>query len=260
MDSQFENLSQNERQKLKKKLEQSQSSVNQLKNLIPWLIGIVLIVATVWIVVRPTPPVSQNTLPNQDTLSDNPVVQEPLAVSQDDWVKGEATASATLIEYADYQCPICSSYFTMVNEVFQQREDELRIVYRHFPLTQIHPNAVPSAQAAEAAGIQGKFWEMSQLLYQNQQEWSEQRDPFPTFRNYAQELGLDLDQFTSDYNSPAVLERIQAHAQSAEVLNLNGTPSFFLNGKRIQNPRSVDEFLRLVDSAVTSEASSSASQ
>lgn len=168
----------------------------------------------------------------------------------DDWVKGGARAGVTLIEYGDFQCPACRSYASVVKQLQEMFPDELRIIYRHFPLTQIHRHALPAARAAEAAGAQGKFWEMHDLLFEKQGLWSNESRVDEIFLDYAKSLELDEDKFKADYDSPAVRDRIQAQLTGANALGLNSTPSFLLNGQKLQNPRSFDEFKTLIEAAV----------
>lgn len=168
----------------------------------------------------------------------------------DDWVKGSARAGVTLIEYGDFQCPACRSYASVVKELNETFPDQLRIVYRHFPLTQIHRNALPSARAAEAAGAQGKFWEMHDLLFEKQGLWSNEGRVDEIFLDYAKSLGLDEAKFKGDYDSSMVRDRIQAHLAGANAIGLNSTPSFLLNGKKLQNPRTLADFKAVIEAAI----------
>ena len=174
-----------------------------------------------------------------------------LTITSDEWIKGGKNASVTLVEYSDFQCPACRSYVPVVQQLNETFGDQLRIVYRHFPLTQIHPNAFGAAQAAEAAGLQDKFWEMHDLIFERQGEWSAAlRGSEAFFNTYAEEIGIDLDQFKSDYNSDTVRQNVSDDVSAGNALNLSGTPSFTLEGKKIQSPRSFDEFRALVEAAV----------
>ena len=119
-------------------------------------------------------------------------------------------------------------------------------MYRHFPLRQIHPNADAAAQAAEAAGRQGKFWEMADLIFTGQKDWSASDDAKEKFEQYAQQLGLDLTKFKEDGDSSEIKQKIQQDLDSANAMNLSGTPTFFLNGQFIKGPGSYEEFKALV--------------
>ena len=171
-------------------------------------------------------------------------------MSGDDWIKGGIRAGVTLIEYGDFQCPACASYAGVVKELASTFPNELRIVYRHFPLTQIHRNALPAARAAEAAGKQGKFWEMHDLLFEKQGLWSNEGNAVALFLEYAKSLGLDEEKFKRDYDSSEVRARIEAQLASANALGLNSTPSFLLNGKKLLNPKTLADFQALVEAAI----------
>jgi len=133
--------------------------------------------------------------------------------------------------------------------------DKLAIVYRHFPLTSIHPNAKSAAFAAEAGGKQGKFWEMHNLIFENQSEWKDKRKPDEIFINYAQRLNLNIDQFKTDLASKEIRQKVENAYQNAVRLGLNSTPTFFLNGKKITNPRNYEEFKNLILQAINANGS-----
>ena len=172
------------------------------------------------------------------------------SVSESDWVKGNPSATVTLIEYADFQCPACASYFPLVKQLSEDFSDNLRIVYRHFPLRSIHPRAQIAGQAAEAAGLQGKFWEMHDLLYERQKEWVDDKNYEDLFAKYAQELGLDIDKFNKDLKGDITKNRVNRDYLSANKAELRGTPSFFLNGKKIVNPKDYNNFKILINEAL----------
>lgn len=175
------------------------------------------------------------------------IPQEVTEVASDDWIKGNPEASVTLIEYADFQCPACASYHPIVKQLTSEFPDDLRVVFRHFPLVNIHPNAMSAAKAAEAAGAQGKFWEMHDLLFEKQAQWSNERSPQGIFEEFAAELGLDIDQFKGDYNSSEVETSITTDIAVGNNTGINATPTFILNGVIIHAPRSVDDFRVLIE-------------
>ncbi|MCA9331184.1 thioredoxin domain-containing protein, partial [Candidatus Saccharibacteria bacterium] len=111
---------------------------------------------------------------------------------------GKGTTGVTLVEYGDFQCPVCASFFPIVQQVKEKYGDQITFQFRNFPLSEIHPNAVIAARAAMAANNQGKFWEYHDLLYQNQTSWAESNDPVSILDGYAEQLGLDMQQFRSD--------------------------------------------------------------
>jgi Na+/H+ antiporter NhaA len=144
-----------------------------------------------------------------------------------DHIRGSPAAPVTLVEYGDYQCPYCGQAEIVVRELLEAFGDELRYVWRHLPLTDVHPNAQMAAEAAEAAAAQGAFWEMHDLLLANQ-------DALTGFdlRRHAQELGLDVERFVDDLHRRAHLERVEEDVASADASGVAGTPTFFINGSR----------------------------
>lgn len=176
-------------------------------------------------------------------------LQEVVQVAENEWIKGNVNALITIIEYSDFQCPACASYAPVMKRLSQEFPDKLRIIYRHFPLVSVHANAVEAARAAEAAGLQGKFWEMHDMLFEKQDEWSKDGSPKDKFTSYAQELELDEEKFLADYESKAIEEKVDQDLASANQLRLNSTPSFFLDGEKI-SPGGYDEFKALVEEKV----------
>lgn len=178
------------------------------------------------------------------------VPTEAIEVTDSDWVTGDQNGKAILIEYGDFQCPACIQYYPIIKRLKQEVTSGLTLVYRNMPLSQ-HANAMPAAQAAEAAGRQGKYWEMHDMLYEKHTEWESVKNPYQTFVGFAKDLGLDLDTFKNDYESTSVQDDIKADILSANKFGVNATPTFFLNGKKIQ-PTSYDEFKQLVEAAINS--------
>ena len=147
-----------------------------------------------------------------------------LPVSDRDHVIGPETARVTLLEYGDYECPYCGAAHPVVKDVVRAMGDDLRFAYRHFPLTQTHPHAYQAAEAAEAAGAQGRFWEMHDLLFENQDRLS-LRDVM----TLATALELDLERFVTDLRSHAYAGRLREDFLSGIRSGVNGTPTFFVN-------------------------------
>ncbi len=169
-----------------------------------------------------------------------------LDIAADEWQQGPSDAKVTLVEYADFECPACAAYHPVLKEVKEAFKNELRFVYRHFPLP-MHRNAVAASLAAEAAGKQGKFWEMSDLLYAKQKEWDKKTsEDRGMFEKYATELGLNLEQFKTDMQNDELRKKIEAQRSSGDDLNVRGTPSFFLNGESITNPSNAEAFKNLI--------------
>ncbi len=159
-----------------------------------------------------------------------------------DRIKGNPSGDIVLLEYSDFQCPACRSYYPILRQVVEQFGDRVTFVYRHFPLSSIHPNADFAARAAEAAGMQGKFWEMHDLLFEKQAEWSSQSDVETIFSNYATLLGIDVEKFKIDWRSDGVKNLVNAQKQHAIKSGFQGTPTFLIDGKVIENPKSKEHF------------------
>lgn len=184
-----------------------------------------------------------------------PSALEPLTLSQPvtlgEWTAGLASSSVAVVEYSDFQCPACATYAPVVKQLIADYGDRISVTYRHFPLG-IHPNAPAAAAASEAAGLQGKFWEMSDVLFERQADWSATRAPEELFLSYARTLGLNVERFTADLNSAAVKRAVADDLASANATGLSHTPTFFINGQEIDNPNSYDEFSALVEVALSS--------
>ena len=170
----------------------------------------------------------------------------PADVQSTDHVLGDKDASVTIIEYSDFQCPACQMYYYVVDRIMASSTVPVRLVYRHFPLTQ-HPNAIPAALASESAGEQGKFWEMYKLLFENHTDWTELADPNPIFLGYAGKIGLNLEKFKTDLASSTLKKKITDSADEGFKIGINSTPTFFLNGKVIDNPQGYEAFKTLIE-------------
>lgn len=173
-----------------------------------------------------------------------------LEIKANDWVSGTSTAKVTIVEYLDFECEACGAFYPITTKLKEEYKDDVRLVVRYFPLPG-HKNSRTAAQAVEAAGKQGKFWEMYNLLFTKQSEWSEQQVANQDqFEKYAIEAGVNVEQWKKDVVSDEVKKRVDDSYKEAVSLNLEGTPSFFINGKRIQNPRGYESFKNLVDAAL----------
>lgn len=164
---------------------------------------------------------------------------------------GAGNKKVTLVEFADFQCPACKSFFPIVNEIKKSYGDDITFQFRHFPLTQIHQNATISSRAAEAAGKQNKFFEMHDLLFENQDSWAQLENPTSVFEGYATQLGLNIDQFKKDMADSATLAVINADQKIGQGFGANSTPTFVINDKKLDsNPTSIDEFKKKIDEAI----------
>jgi formate-nitrite transporter family protein len=179
-----------------------------------------------------------------DTAQPSPISGEVTSI---DHIKGPENARVTVIEYADFQCPTCAAYAPVIEQLHDDYPDDLKVVYRYFPLQTIHPNATLAAQAAQAASLQGKFWEYHDLLFSRQSDWSDDNKAKEKFLSYAQELGLNVDQFTTDLDSKETKNRVNADYRSGLSAGVQGTPTFFLNGQPLENPRGYEAFKKAID-------------
>jgi protein-disulfide isomerase len=151
----------------------------------------------------------------------------------------------TLEEFGDFECPVCATYAVEVKKIEVEFGDRLRVVFREYPLYPTpHKHALIAAQAAEAAGLQGRFWEMHDKLYENQKAWSEAADVMPMLIDYARQIGLDTDRFGRELNGEVVATRITQDGIRAHARAVNGTPSFFVNGKEAKEQSWSPEGLR----------------
>jgi protein-disulfide isomerase len=184
-----------------------------------------------------------------NSTSDQPALAVD-AVAASDQTKGNSESKVLLVEYSDFQCPACGRYYPLLKQLNQELGDQIQFVYRHFPLKQTHKNAEPAAFAAEAAGKQGKFWEMHDLIFEGQKDWSEKRNAKETFAEYAQSLNLDMERFKTDVESKEIKNKVRNDYSSGIKAGVNSTPTLFLNGKKLQNPRGYEELKQLVEEAM----------
>lgn len=153
-------------------------------------------------------------------------------LTDSEWEKGNLDSTIVLVEYSDFQCPACRARLPMINNIVDEFSSHIKFVYRHFPLRSIHANAQLAAQSTEAAGLQGSFWEMHDMIFENQGDWSDLQGDIAkdTFTKYAVELGLDPIQFAADINSRAVKDAVNSDFDAGIDAHVGGTPTFFLNG------------------------------
>ena len=178
------------------------------------------------------------------TMNPDASVSEILA---DDYVKGAVSSPVVVTEYLDFECPSCAAYYPIVNLLQGEYGDRVTFVTRYFPLSG-HVNGQSSAYAAEAAGRQGKFYEMEEMLFARQDQWGSKGMQTPeVFEGFAAELGLDVEKFKTDVKSDEVKARVARDKNVGTAAGIAGTPSFFVNGVKIQNPRTIEEFRAILD-------------
>jgi len=169
-------------------------------------------------------------------------------VGESDWGEGNPDAKLVVVEYSDFQCPYCSGAAALFTNLVERSPDEIYVVFRHFPLTSIHDKALIAAQAAEAAGAQGHFWEMHNLLFERQSDWSQSavEDMPDVLVGYAEELGLNVTEFSRALEEGTYLDKVQASFDQARDLGIGGTPTIFINGQLYNGPREEYVFAGLI--------------
>lgn len=161
-----------------------------------------------------------------------------------DHIQGPADSPVTLVEYGDYQCPYCGAAYPMLKEVQARLGERLRFVFRNFPITTSHPRAEQAAEAAEAAAAQGRFWEMHDLLYENQQRLDDDG-----LRSFAETLELDVERFDDELAEHVHADRVYEDFMSGVRSGVNGTPTFYINGTRHDDSYEVETLLAALERA-----------
>jgi protein-disulfide isomerase len=215
-----------------------------MKRVLPIIIIVVVLMAALgvtWALMRSSrTATSQNG--NTNTNSAGPELVPPGA--EPPHVRGNQNAPVTVEEFADFQCSACGAYYPELKKIETEFGDKLRVIFRERPLVPPHDHALLAAQAAEAAGMQDRFWEMHDKLYENQTTWSTTSDLVPVFVDYAKQIGLDTDRFMKDLNGEKVATRIFQDGKRVHALNVNSTPTFFVNGKEATGDQWKPENLR----------------
>lgn len=185
--------------------------------------------------------------------SAEPVVNQNLKpVSSNDIVLGNPSAKVVIYEYADFQCPACATYNPIVNQILAEYDGKVKVVYRNFPLKNIHSNAVIAGQAGYAAWKLGKFEDMKNELFNKQGDWEALDDPRSVFVEYAKSLGMDPAKFEDLMNSPEAKKAIEDSEREAIALGINSTPSFFIGNKQF-SPGGIEGFKTLIDAELSGE-------
>lgn len=178
-----------------------------------------------------------------------PVVDNKILARNDNNTITSSTAKVSIVEFADFQCPACANTYPGVKQIIEEYKGKITYTYRHYPLPQ-HKNAILAAKAAEAAGKQGKFWEMENLLYTKQQEWGESSSSLDVFIEYAKVLGLNEEVFKADTEGNAFDARIQQDKRDAQYLGVNSTPTFFINNKKFTEVPSYANLKNAIEAAL----------
>ena len=228
-----------------------------MKRILPFIIILVVLVAALgsaWYLTRtipasPTTPIAQ---PSQATSQGSPVAQQRPPVNQGvpgaepAHTLGPADAPVKLEEFGDFECPPCGIFHPILEQMREEFGDKLQITFREFPLVPTHQHALAAASAAEAAGLQGKFWQMHKLIYEHQNDWKKQFDVRPIFEGYAKQIGLDVERYKRDMNGDLVAQRIFADGKRGHSLGVKGTPTVFINGREVPFENLPAERLRVV--------------
>ena len=178
--------------------------------------------------------------------TDTPTVDSSILVKGDSTKIGSPSATVTLVEFGDFQCPACAAAQPIVDRILEEYENDVLFVFRHFPLPQ-HKNARVAAEAAEAAGAQQKFHEMYAALYENQNEWAEAGNPTEIFTTYATTIGLDTEAFKESIEKKQFAKKIEADETDALQAGVNSTPTFFVNGKKYEGALSYADFKAAIE-------------
>jgi protein-disulfide isomerase len=165
--------------------------------------------------------------------------------------RGSEKAPVTIEEFGDFECPPCGALYPLMKKIeADYGEDKVRLVFRQFPLPQIHKHAIVAAYAAEAAGLQGHFWEMYDKLYTDQATWSQAPDARTFFVDYARDIGLDVNRFVRDMNNPEAQARVRFDYERGTSLGVTGTPTIFFNGRMLPATATDKELRAMIDEAI----------
>jgi protein-disulfide isomerase len=230
-----------------------------MKRILPFIIILVVLGAALgsaWYLTRtiPASPTTQQVTPPSATSSSqgSPVAQQRPAVvpgvpgAEPAHVLGPADAPVKLEEFGDFECPPCGIFHPILEAMHTEFGDKLQITFREFPLVPTHQHALAAASAAEAAGLQGKFWEMHDMLYEHQNDWKKEFDVRPIFEGYAKQIGIDVERYKRDMNGDLVAQRIFADGKRGHSLGVKGTPTVFINGREVPFENLPAEKLRVL--------------
>jgi len=229
-----------------------------MKRILPFIIILVVLGAALgsaWYLTRtipasPTTPVTPAS--GSPAASQGSPAQQPAPVAQGipgaepAHVLGPANAPVRIEEFGDFECPPCGIFHPILQQMEQEFGDKLQVTFREFPLVPTHQHALAAASAAEAAGLQNKFWEMHDLLYDHQGDWKKEFDVRPIFEGYAKQIGLDVERYKRDVNGDLVAQRIFQDGKRGHSLGVKGTPTVFLNGREVPFENLPAEKLRVV--------------
>jgi len=224
----------------------AQASRSLAKPLTALAVLVVTATAVAMFLVRRSEPESSPAASSSAVFSEKPVI------TTEGWAKGNLSAKTVLVEFGDFQCPSCAAARLKVDNVLKKFDKDLKVIFKQYPMPNIHRNAMVAAQASEAAGKQLKFWEMYELLFARQNEWVNVPDPLTFFLQYAAELQLDVEKFRQDILNGEIRNKIFRDLLEGQVAQVRSVPSFFLNGQMMQSVKSDAEFEALIAQAIRS--------
>jgi protein-disulfide isomerase len=183
---------------------------------------------------------------SSESQNAEPIKNTEALIRKDSHVEGAKDSKVKIVEFGDFQCPACGAAHPIVAQVLREYEGKVTFVFRNFPL-EMHKNAKVAAQAAEAAGAQGKFFEMHDLLFQNQSEWENSTNPMEQFTSYAKELKLDEAKFKSDVEGKKFEKKVEQDVNDGYTVGVNATPTFFINGVKQEGGLKYNDFKEAID-------------
>jgi protein-disulfide isomerase len=225
-----------------------------MKRILPFIIIIAVLGAALgsaWYLTRalpvtPTTPASGSSATSQVSPAQQQQSVAGVPGAEPAHVLGPADAPVRLEEFGDFECPPCGMFHPILQQMKQEFGDKLQVTFREFPLVPTHQHALAAASAAEAAGLQNKFWEMHDLIYDHQADWKKEFDVRPIFEGYAKQIGLDVERYKNDVNGDLVAQRIFQDGKRGHSLGVKGTPTVFMNGREVPFENLPAEKLRVV--------------
>ena len=228
--------------------------VNHMKRILPFIIILAVLgvaLGSAWYMTRTPPPSSSSSVTS--TPSSNPSQPQPASAVRNGvpgadppHTLGPPNAPVHIEEFGDFQCPPCGMFHPILKQMEQEFGDKLHVTFREFPLTGNHPHALAAASAAEAAGMQNKFWEMHGLIFDHQKDWNNAFDVRSIFEGYAKQIGLDIERFKRDVDSDRVEQRIFLDGKRGHSMGVNSTPTVFMNGREVPFEQLPPEKLRVL--------------
>lgn len=166
-----------------------------------------------------------------------------IKIEASDHIQGSTSAPIVLVEYADYQCPYCGQAYPIIKQLQKKFGENMAFVFRNYPIQELHPYALHVAIAVETASLQGKFWEMHDMIFENQRNLDDQ-----SLVDYARRIGVDTEKFENDFGSKATVNKVEKDMESGNEAGVQGTPAFFVNGKYFTGNWTTSEFMEYLES------------